>query len=136
MQSLSLLPELRKLPAADDLDSLDTDDTVTRIRGMDRNHFAIEVSQATEEVMEALFKARNVPDELTEAYRISFSNVAENWSLHERYREMMDRGPGSVTGFVSNLKGKVAELKVESLLEERYPSYNFDSLAKSLCRSN
>ena len=81
--------------------------------------------------MGALFKARNVPDELTEAYRISFSNVAENWSLYERYREMMDRGPGSVTGFVSNLKGKVAELKVESLLEERYPSYNFELAAST-----
>ena len=132
MQSLSLLPELRKLPAVEGFDSLGTDDTVTRVRGMDRNHFAIEVSQATEEVMEALFRARNVPDdrvnELTEAYGRSFSSfAAEGRSVHEHFQEMIERGDRSVTGFVSNLKGKVAELKTEDVLEEeRFPSYNFE----------
>ena len=131
MQSLSLLPELRKLPAVEGFDSLGTDDTVTRVRGMDRNHFAIEVSQATEEVMEALFRARNVPDdrvnELTEAYGRSFSSfAAEGRSVHEHFQEMIERGDRSVTGFVSNLKGKVAELRTEDVLEERFPSYNFE----------
>ena len=131
MQSLSLLPELRKLPAVEGFDSLGTDDTVTRIRGMDRNHFAIEVSQATEEVMEALFRARNVPDDmvndLTEAYGRSFSSFAdEGRGVHEHFQEMMDRGSVSVTGFVSNLKGKVAEVRAESLLEEEYSGYNFE----------
>ena len=128
MQSLSLLPELRKLPAVEGFDSLGTDDTVTRVRGMDRNHFAIEVSQATEEVMEALFRARNVPDDmandLTEAYGRSFSSFADKGrSVHEHFQEMIERGDRSVTGFVSNLKGKVAELQVESALEEQsgYP---------------
>ena len=131
MQSLSLLPELRKLPAVEGFDSLGTDDTVTRVRGMDRNHFAIEVSQATEEVMEALFRARNVPDdrvnELTEAYGRSFSSfAAEGRSVHEHFQEMIERGDRSVTGFVSNLKGKVAEVRSESLLEEEYSGYNFE----------
>ena len=125
MQSLSLLAELRKLPQAEDVTSLDHDETVARIRGMDRNHFSIEVSQATEEALEALFDARNVSDVLNDAFGIAFSKVAENNSLHERYQEMMERGSGSVTPFVSNLKGKVAELKVESILEERNPGYDF-----------
>ena len=125
MQSLELLPELRKLPAAEEA-TLDVDETVARIRTMDRGHFAIEVSQATEEVLEALFKWRNVPDELDEAWPRSFSDLAEQGiSLHERYEVMTERGLGSVVGFVSNLKGKVAELRAESALEELYPGYDF-----------
>ena len=130
MQSLFLLAELRKLPPAEGVAALDHDETVARIQGMDRNHFSIEVSQATEEALEALFDAQNVPDVLNEAFGKVFSSVAESNLLHERYQEMMERGSGSVTGFVSNLKGKVAELKVESILEERNPSYDFE-LAES-----
>ena len=135
MESLSLLPRLRKLPASENITTLDHDETVTRIRGMDRDHFAIEVSQATEEVLEALFHARNVPDNLVnnlnEAYDRSFSSFAEQGrSVHEHFQEMMERGPNSVTGFVSNLKGKVAELEIESALEERHSGYDFE-LAES-----
>ena len=131
MESLSLLPCLRELPKTEDVDRLDTDEAIARIRTMDRGHFAIEVSQATEEVLEALFQARNVPDELNEAYGRAFSSIAnQGTSLHKRYEEMLERGPQSVTGFVSNLKGKVAELKAEAALEGRYPGYDFD-LAKS-----
>ena len=130
MQSLDLLSELRKLPPAVDASALNHDETVSRIRGMDRDHFAIEVSLATEEAMEALFQARNVPDELKEAFGRAFSDVAENSSLHERYKEMIEKGPSSETGFVSALKGKVAELKTESALEERFPGGDFE-LAES-----
>ena len=125
MQSLDLIPELRKLPPAVDVGALSHDETVARIRGMDRDHFAIEVSLAAEEAMEALYQARNVPDELNEAFGRAFSDVAEKSSLHDHYQEMVDRGSGSVTGFVSNLKGKVAELKTESALEERFPGGDF-----------
>ena len=125
MQSLALLPELKALPAAEDVSALNYDETVARIRGMDRDHFAIEVSLAAEEAMEALFQARNVPDELNEAFGRAFSNVAETSSLHEHYQAMMEKGPSSVTGFVSVLKGKVAELQVEPILEERHPGYDF-----------
>ena len=125
MQSLALLPDLRKLPAAEDTATLDYDETVARIHTMDRGHFAIEVSQATEEVLEALFEWRNVPDVLNEAYLLAFSSVAQRSSLHDRFGEIQERGPRSVEGFVSNLKGKVAELKAESILEERHPGYDF-----------
>ncbi len=125
MQSLSLLPELQELPAAEGFEALGPDDAVAHIRGMDRNHFAIEVSLATEEALEALFHARNVPDVLEEAHGLAFSSVAEDSSLHEHYQEMLGRGSGSVMGFMSNLKGKVAELKAESALEERFPGYDF-----------
>ena len=113
MESRTLLPELQKLPAAEGAAALGHDEAVTRIRKMDRDHFAIEVSQATEEALEALFDWRNVPDVVNEAYRISFSSVAERHSLYERYQEVMEHGPGSVEGFVSKLKGTVAELQTK-----------------------
>ena len=127
MESLSLLPRLLELPKANDVDGLDTVQSITCIRAMDRSHFAIELSQATEEALTALFQARNVPDVLNEAFGLSFSTVAEQGiTLHDQYGEMLERGSRSVTGFVSNLKGKVAEMKVESGLEERFAGYDFD----------
>ena len=126
MQSLDLTSRAAEtVSTAVDAGALNHDETVSRIRGMDRDHFAIEVSLATEEAMEALFQARNVPDELNEAFGRAFSDVAEKSSLHDHYQEMVDRGSGSVTGFVSNLKGKIAELKTESALEERFPGGDF-----------
>ena len=134
MESLALLPELQKLPAAEGAATLGHDEAVSRIRAMDRDHFAIEVSQATEETLEALFDWRNVPDEtlddLNEAFTRAFSNLAEQGkSVHERFSEISARGLAASTGFVSNLKGKVAELKAEDILEERNPGYDFELAA-------
>ena len=130
MESRALLPELQKLPVAEGAAALGHDEAVTRIRKMDRDHFAIEVSQATEETLEALFHWRNVPDEtvddLNEAFTRAFSNLAEQGtSVHERFSETSTRGLAAETGFVSNLKGKVAELKAEDILEDRNPGYAF-----------
>jgi hypothetical protein len=38
---------------------------------------------------------------------------------------MLDGGDGSVSGFVSNLKGKVAELRLVTDLEAGYPDYKW-----------
>ena len=69
MQSLTLLPELRKLPAVEDADYLSFNDIVSRLRAMDKDHFAIEVVVGVDETMEVLFDAvPNVPDELAKAH--------------------------------------------------------------------
>ena len=102
---------------------------------MDRDHFAVEVSQAVEETLEALFDWRNVPDEtvedLNEAFVRAFSNVAEQGkSVHERFSEIREHGLAAETGFVSKLKGTVAELHTKDLLEARVPGSKFE-LAES-----
>lgn len=127
MQSLALLPELQGLPASEDAQELDFVNTVTRLRAMDKGNFAVELTEGSEEALQALFNALNVPDELLEAHEVLYPD--NDSALHEHFQEMAERGDRSVTGFVSNLKGKVAEIRAEELLEDRFPGYDF-SLAK------
>ena len=131
MKSLGLVPELTRLPLDEGTAALDPTEMLPKVRAMDGDQFAIEVSLATEETLEALFHWRNVPDELrgqlSEAYNEAFRRIAEQGtSLTDRFNEVVDRGPGSVQGFVSALKGKVAEVKSEEKLEELFPGYDFE----------
>ena len=77
----------------------------------------------------ALFDTRNVPDDLFEAYRLASPGVEADHALHERYLEMVDRGPESVEGFISNLKGKLGELRVQEHLQQEFPGYSFPMAA-------
>ena len=126
MESLSLLPALQALPSIEWAGKLTPAEMMPQVRAMDRGNFAIEVSLAVEEGMEALFDARNVSDHLKEAYGEVYTNVASDYgSMHDHYQEVLGRGEDSVTGFVSALKGRLAEFKAESVLEERFPGYDF-----------
>ena len=134
MKSLGLVPELTRLPLDEGTAALDPTEMLPKVRAMDGDQFAIEVSLATEETLEALFHWRNVPDELrgqlSEAYNEAFRRIAEQGtSLTDRFNEVVDGGPGSVQGFVNALKGKVAEVKSEEILEERFPGYDFELAA-------
>ena len=100
------------------------------MRRMDGDQFAIGLSITTEEALEGLFDWRNVDDDLEKAYSAASPNVAADQSLDERYSEMLDRGEKSVNSFIVNLKGKVAELKAEDMLEDRFPGYDFTIAAK------
>ena len=126
MQSLSLLEELRQLPADDVTSELALSDVVTRLRAMDRGFFSLDVAQATEDTLEALFEARNVPDELNQAYEMAFTRASESKSLFEHFEEIKDAGDSSIIGFISSLKGKVAELESVDILEERFQGYKFE----------
>jgi hypothetical protein len=92
--------------------------------------FAIEVGAGAEVALVGMFTAHNVPDDLFEAFRLASPGIAADHTLHERYLEMVERGPESVTGFVSNVKGKLAELRLPEHLEQEFPGYSF-SLAES-----
>ena len=130
MQSLALLPELQMLPVSENAVDLGFADTVTRLRGMDKDHFAVELAEGVDETIEPIFDAApNVPDELREAHELLYPD--NELSLHEHYQQMVERGDSSVTGFVSNLKGKVAELEAEQLLESHFSGYDF-TLADNL----
>ena len=93
---------------------------------MDRDFFSLEVAQATEDALEALFEARNVPDVLNQAYEMAFTRASQSKSLLEHFEERLDTGNSSVVGFVNSLKGKVAELESVQLLEDQFPGYKFE----------
>ena len=130
MQSLSLLDDLRQLPVGDDAAGYSHGDAASKLRGMDRDFFSLEVAQATEEAMEALFEARNVPDVLEEAYRSVFTNVSSSKSLHQSFVEKVVSGDRSELGFVNRLKGTVAEKECIPLMQERFPGYTFELSSK------
>ena len=71
----------------------------------------------------SLLDAGGISDDLVEAYQLNHPGAEQ--SITEYYTEIMNRGPQSVTGFVSNLKGKVGEIESERMLEERFPGYDF-----------
>ena len=127
MESNAFLPALRQLPAVNDMTALSSEEIRARIVGMDRGQFAVDVSLGVEEALQALYDERNVPDVLQEAYSFAFSGKAEDGvSLLDNYRDARDRGDQAEDGFVSNLKGKVAELRTEELLEERMPGWDWE----------
>ncbi|MBI4339847.1 MAG: DUF456 domain-containing protein [Chloroflexi bacterium] len=95
-----------------------------RLLEMEWDHWSIEAAAGCEATLRSLFEARNVPDDLQHAYEASFTNSTVG--LHEHYQEMLERGEQAVTGFVSKLKGTLAELRVIPSLEEEYPEYRFD----------
>lgn len=129
MQSIQLLSELEQVPLRGDHGRYTYEDVV-ELSGLMRNDlFAIEVSAGIEYSCSALFDARNVPDDLFEAYRLASPDVAANHSLYERFLEMRDSGTGSVKGFVSNLKGKLGELRVKERLEQEFPGWSFEIAA-------
>ncbi len=129
MQSIQLLSELEQVPLLGEYGCYTYEDVV-ELSGLMRNDlFAIEVAAGVEDSCSTLFDARNVPDDLFEAYRLASPGVAADYSLHERYLEMVDRGPGSVEGFISNLKGKLGELRVQEHLQQEFPGYSFEIAA-------
>ena len=42
---------------------------------------------------------------------------------------MVERGPESVEGFISNLKGKLGELRIQEHLQQGFPGYSFEIAA-------
>lgn len=124
MQSLDMLSELQRLPTGEEVGDDRNTGLLARIREMDPDMFSVEIAVGTEVVMESLFEAFNVPDMLIEAHSLSFPNY--EGSLHQHYQEILERGPESTAGFISNLKGKVAELETELILEDYFPGYNFE----------
>ncbi len=128
MQSLDLLPQLRALPAVEEPPDATFADMIRRIREMDRDLFVTEIAIGAEFALEQIFDLQAASADLTRhtierAHNLSSPNY--EGTLSEHYLEMVERGPESVRGFVSNLKGKVAEVKAEELLPDYFPGYEF-----------
>ncbi len=114
MHSIDMLPALRELPVGEPRQQMSFGDMMTGLGDTDRAMFAAEFASATSLGMWAVFKRVNVDDRLTMAYEAHYGNDQE---LYEHWQEMMERGPESMRGFFSGLKGKVAEFNAKDTLE-------------------
>jgi hypothetical protein len=124
LKSLALLPQIEALPCTR-TGRLSLEEIAEHAGRMRSDFFGIELAVGTEAILSHLFETRNVPDVLADAHAASFPNVSADMGLHEHYQMMLDRSPDSVGGFISTLKGKVAELRVAEQLEAQNPGWDF-----------
>lgn len=134
MQSIELLPDLEQVPLRAEHGGYGYEEVVTRSGLMRNDLFAIEVAAGIEGVLSALIAARNVSDadasaDLLEAYRLASPDAAAEVPLYEEYNEVLARGPESVGGFINNIKGKLAEIRVQDHLQKEFPDYSFEIAA-------
>ncbi|MFO0578876.1 MAG: hypothetical protein U1A78_33145 [Polyangia bacterium] len=129
MQSLALLKDLERLPSISHREGkIDARALLEHARKMDRDLFAIEIGLGVEDSLIALFDRFNVPDDLQQAYHLAFSSSSS--SLIDHFSEVSEKGESATKGFISCLKGKLAELRAPEVLKEHFPDHDF-SLADS-----
>ncbi len=121
MKSLDLLPALRELPAGEPGPRRSFRETISDLTNSDRSFYGAEKAETASAGLWAVYSNVNVDDELletmTKAHERSFNNY--DGTLTDHWQEMLERGPDSTRGFMSALKGKVAELNTAESLEQR-----------------
>lgn len=147
MQSANLLSELEQIPLRGEHDHYTYEDVVKQSGLMRNDLFAIEISAGVEGALSSLLSDTQnisdavpsvvpdpvfnvvydpVPDDLFEAYRHASPDIEAKYSLDERYAEMVNRGEESARGFISNIKGKLGELRMQEHLPKEFPpGYSF-----------
>ena len=118
MKSSNLLSALRELPSQPPSDHRSFRDIITDLVNTDRTFYAAEAASATSFALWRVFAHTNVDDRVFEAYRLQYPNLAADHSLHEHWSEMLERGEQSADGFISGLKGKLAEIEAAEILEQ------------------
>ncbi len=68
--------------------------------------------------MWVIFPGINVDDDLLRAYEAAYPGLALDKSLYEHYLDMAESGDASITGFISGLKGKLAEFHAKDVLQQ------------------
>ena len=119
MQSVNLLPALRELPGTAYDRRKSFRDMMADLVDTDRAMYAAEFTASTSFGLWAIFDDVNVDDNLAQAYAAQYPGLAADHSLHEHWQEMLQRGPDSADGFISGLKGKVAEFDAKGMLEQQ-----------------
>ena len=129
MESICLLTDLEQLPAdRSDIRFSHQD----QMRALHESGLVLSATEATAAVsfaMWGLFDAINVDDGLAQAYAQQYPGLAAEHSLYEQWLELTERGPDSVHGFESGLRGKLAEFETVDVLESS--GYSNVQLAES-----
>ena len=118
MNSITLMPQLLELPRESSNHRRSTKEQLEALFNSDRAMYAAEQASAAAAGFWVLFDNVNVDDTIAQAYQAQYPNLAVEHSLHEQWLEMMGRGEDSMTGFISGVKGKVAEFSAADQLRD------------------
>lgn len=124
MESLSELESLQSISVDESAYPQNWEDLCAELPGFDSGLFGAESAVSVEIATMGMFDAHNVSDDLVQAHQEAYPNVDQ--SLEEHYSELLARGPNSVEGLVSGVKGKVAEHRLTDQLEEEFPEHDFE----------
>ena len=116
MQSTELLPALRALPG-DEGPRISFDEVIRRLHAGDPALQAAEFTASVSFAMWGIWDRINVDDALAEAYSTQYPGLAADHSLYEQWSDVTAGGPEAAQGFISGLKGKVAEINFVETLE-------------------
>ena len=123
MDSLSLIPDLEKLPG--DHKHRSFRETIEDLRADEPTLVAGEAVAAASFALWGIWDQVNVSDSLIDAYEAQYPGEAAEQSLLEKWREVQADGPDAAQGFISGLKGKLAEIRAAEMLErEGYSDVN------------
>ncbi len=127
MQSIGLLSRLRELPSDGPERRRTYREQIEALLKMDPAIMAAEVTSATSLGIWGIFDQINVDDTLAEAHRAFATNY--DGSLYEHWQDVVARGPESAGGFISALKGKMAEFNTVERLEDE--GFTYVSIAEN-----
>lgn len=121
MKSAELLPALRELPGEPSDERKPFRDVMSDLANSDRALYAAETAAASSFALWGIFDGANVDDvlrdRLSDAYRLQYPGLAEDHPVHEHWSQLAQSGETSAEGFISGLKGKLAELNAVETLE-------------------
>lgn len=117
MRSLDLLPDLAQLPE-DRHGRRSTHKMIQDLVANDNALVASEFAASLSLGLWGIWDKINVPDALAAAYAAQYPNLAADHSLFEHWEAVQAAGPDSAAGFVSGLKGKLAEFNATEILEQ------------------
>ena len=121
MTSLDLLPELSALPGEPEGPGASNRARLVSLLESDLISRAAECALAASVGMWALYGLDNIDDALGEslvsAYQSQYPGLAADHLLHEHWQALMEEGPDSMAGFLSGLKGKMAEFQAADQME-------------------
>ncbi len=118
MQSTNLLDALRELPGGSSNHRRSFRDTVAGLVNTDRAFYAAEGVSSVSLALWPVFQRVNVDDRVLQAYEMQYANEAQSVDLHDKWNEVLERGEQSAVGFVSGIKGKLAEIQTAEQLED------------------
>ena len=118
MESVNLLPSLHELPGEASDEPKSQRDFLDDLARTDTAFHAADMTTANSFALWGIFDDINVDDNLLEAYEKAYPGQAMDQSLHEQWIEIISRGERSAGGFVSGIKGKLAEIQYQDLLEQ------------------